>query len=92
MRASDENGNPLPFNITFVTCDVNRKTGGKLKTMKQAYMTVTERKRTADATKVNAKASQRHFSNATRNIKSVSGELNKLHIYLITRLNGIPVI
>jgi hypothetical protein len=91
MRKTDSNGNPIPFSITFVTYDKTRNTGGKLNSIKKAYMSVTEIKRTEPAKRI-PKVFQNHFSNATRNIKSANGDLVKIHIYLITRINNIPVI
>lgn len=93
MRKVDKNGNPIPFDITWCTCDVARKTGGELIRLNKAYLSGAEIKRATDLEK-SQKASKRqnHFGNATRNIKNALGDLKKVHIYLILELNGKTVL
>lgn len=94
MRNKDANGNPLPFSLEFVTCDVNRNTGGDIKRYAKAYLSGAEVDRIDQAEKIVKKRSgrQSHFKNATRNIKTTDGELHKVHIFLMTKFNGKTVI
>lgn len=90
MRKTDRNGNPIPFDVTFVTCDRQRNTGGKVKSLTGAYMNRTELDRTERERKKTGV--QYHYRNATRNLKTANGDLTKVHIYLITRFNGMIVL
>ncbi len=89
MRKTDSNGNPIPFDLSFVTCDLQRGTGGKLKTVKRARLDTRKKESTGNG---NGKATQNHYQNATRNILAPNGDHVKVHIYLTTRINGKSIV
>jgi hypothetical protein len=91
MNKCDHNQNPIPFDLTYVTADRDRNTGGKIKTAKSAYMPAKEKTR-VDKSNRSTPAAQNHFRHATRNIKTPDGNLHKIHIFLVTKFNGISVI
>jgi hypothetical protein len=74
----DGRGAPIPFSITWVTCDRNRKTGGKVKHLAAA---------------VRCGASHSLIRNKQIAVKPAdgSGHPTPVHISLITRVNGQPV-
>lgn len=93
MRQTDKNGNPQPFDITWCTCDRNRKTGGDIMRLNTAYMSGTEIRRVSELDEARKRSKrQNHFGNATRNIKDAEGNMKKVHIYLILELNGKTVL
>ena len=89
MRQTDSNGNPIPFDLSFVTCDLQRGTGGKLKTIKRARLESRGAKIEAKGKK---QPTQNHYRNATRNILAPNGDHVKVHIYLTTRINGKSIV
>lgn len=83
MRTSD--GEPIPFSITFVTCDQKKNTGGEKITLAEAVL-VGGGKSNSDSRNPN------HFENYTRNIKSAKGDrILKIHPLLVTRFNQMQI-
>lgn len=74
-----------PFEVTFVTCDRKKGTGGKKLTIKQAVID--------GGSKSNSELrNPNHGKNYTRNLRSVdSDKIIKFHPLLVTRFNGQPV-
>lgn len=91
MRKVDERGYPIPFSIKWCTLDQQRGTGGMLKELKKARMSGHERKR-AEELERPRKRTQYHYQNQTRNIVDLQGDITKVHIQLIVRINGIRVL
>lgn len=78
-------GEFVPNEITFVTNDRKKGTGGKKITIKQA-IPVGGPKSSSELRNPN------HYRNYTRNIRSVdSDKIIKIHPLLITRFNGQPI-
>lgn len=86
MTEKDGAGNPIPFSITFVTCDMRQNTGGKKITLKSAILP-------GYSTKINSKKNPNHYSNYTRNILAEGGDRPiKIHALLVTEFNGTGII
>lgn len=87
-----------PFSIDFVTCNKARKTGGEWIHLDNArthnYISKNETARLAKtqpaADVVNK--DPRHYQNSTRNLMLSNGEIRKIHIRLIRKLNGKTVL
>lgn len=80
MRGEDHD--PIPFSITFVTCDLNKDEGGDKITIKKAILVG------SGSSKSEVK-NPNHFANYTRNIRSVNSDrILKIHPPLVTRFNG----
>lgn len=83
MRGAD--GEFLPNEITFVTCDRKKGTGGKKITIKKAVPI-------GGPQSASELRNPNHYRNYTRNIRSVdSDKIIKIHPLLITRFNGQPI-
>ncbi len=92
----------LPFDITYVTADVKKGTGGKLVSIRKCTKTGYKAK---DGTKLTAATLRKlkgesiiadknpnHFGNFTRNIVIPGQEVRTVHIDLITRFNGKKIL
>jgi hypothetical protein len=80
MAKTDRAGKPLPFAITFITCDLNRKTGGER---------ISHR---ATLNKPGGANKKYHERNDVRNIRIVNSEaIRAVHPLLITHFNGKEV-
>lgn len=86
------------FSVAFVTCDKNRKTGGEwieiASARKHEYISKQEKARLE---KIQPEADvvskdPRHYENSTRNLMLANGEIRKVHIRLIRKLNGKTVL
>lgn len=85
MKRRDENGEPVPFSITFVTCNQKLNTGGEKITFEQAVL-VGGPSRSAKIKNPN------HHQNFTRNIMAADGDqIITIHPILATRFNGMGV-
>ena len=94
IETKDQDGFPVPFDISFRTLNKNSKSGGALRTLQQATILtslpkqqLTDKQKTDNlliANKPRKKPS--HFLNRTRNIKKANGEIDKVHIRLITSI------
>lgn len=82
MAETDKFGEPIPFNLTFVTCDEKRGCGGEKITLNDAICIggPSNRKMVRDP---------HHDINFTRNIRARSGDkIMTVSVLLITRFNG----
>lgn len=85
MQRRDQKGEPLPFSITFVTCDLKRVTGGEKITLQRAVLV-------GGPSKSDKIRDPKHGANFTRNIKAVDGDrIIKIRPLLVTRFNGMGV-
>ena len=92
MRKCDDRGFAVPFSLRWVTYDEARKTGGKIKNAEKAVLPTQEQRRAQGLEQPSRGRQPRHFANQTRNIKLMNGDLCKVHIYLITRINNMIVL
>ena len=92
---------PAPVSVRFVTYDRRRDTGGEFRELKAACFGSGKRKAATEAAaaaaSTAAKAPKRkraqHYKNATRNlVDKRTGNLVKVHIYLIVEVQGRAVI
>jgi hypothetical protein len=87
-----------PFDISFVTADTKRGTGGEMKTLTKAVKSGMQKKEayTQEAlpTPENKRKNPSHFENSTRNIHVLGKpkDITKVHLRLITRFNGKRVV
>jgi hypothetical protein len=80
MAKTDRNNKPVPFAITFITCDLTRKTGGERLSHR------------ATLNSPGGAHKKYHQRNDTRNIKIVNSEaVRAVHPLLITHFNGKEV-
>jgi hypothetical protein len=79
MDQTDGRGTPVPFSITWVTLDRQRRTGGKVKRMERA---------------VRCGASHSLQRNRQIAVKPAdgSGHVTPIHLRLILRVNNEPVL
>jgi hypothetical protein len=95
MERLDHKDRPIPFAITFVTADRQRKKGGKIMELNGAILSkhntlLPKYIRTVDG-HGNSKT-PRHYENSTRNVQSPDGTITKVHIRLITQFNSKKII
>lgn len=89
---------PAPVAVRFVTCDRRRKTGGEFRELKAARLGSGKRQAATKQVPVPAgppapTRKANHYANATRNlVNTLTGELVKVHIYLIVAVQGRKVI
>ncbi|WP_400194054.1 hypothetical protein [Hymenobacter sp. B81] len=99
---------PAPVSVRYVTCDRRRKTGGEFRELKAARLGRGQRTESrtlraatpaentaagADVRPVPVPKNPNHYANATRNLVDTrTGELVKVHIYLIVAVQGRKVI
>jgi hypothetical protein len=87
-----------PFSVRFVTCDVNRETGGKFLEWEDCRLSkqLHERRGTKPAGPAAAEApglQPSHYANGTRNlVVGRSTQVRKIHIWLILAFNGQKVV
>lgn len=80
MRGQDRER--IPFELTFVTCDMKKNTGGEKITLKEAVLM-------GGSSSKGESRNPNHYSNYTRNIKALKGDrIIKIHPLLVTRFNG----
>lgn len=85
MAKTDRKGNPVPFSITFVTCNLKQDTGGEKITLKEAVCIGGPSNRKMER-------NPKHAENFTRNIRAKDGDrFIKIHALLVTRFNGKKV-
>ncbi len=82
MDSRNSAGEPIPFSLTFITCDLNKQTGGE----RRSYEGVTLAG--GSFGKKDSVKNANHFDNGTRNIM-IPGKPRPrtIHIDLITHLN-----
>lgn len=92
MRLLDEDKNPIPFCLTVRTFSRNDKSGGQIRTFKNATLLqppkAPGKTRLADPTLFKK---PNHFVNRTRNIKDETG-ISKINILFIISFNNLDVI
>ena len=98
MEMLDGEGNPLRFQIRFITANRSNKTGGEIIEVIDARKCIGTRKGEIvfDKREKHAENSQitrnpNHFANSTRNIILANGAIRKVHIRLITVFNNQKV-
>ncbi len=99
MDELDENGLPVRFQISFVTADRKKKTGGEIIEVKGARKCVVGNRNGKPVfdTREKAGASGRitrppnHWANSTRNIILPNGGIRTVHIRLIIEFNNKKV-
>lgn len=90
-------GEPIPFTIEFITCDMKRGTGGERIKLKRAGIFTKGAKFLSDkplpaAKEGSAPGTSSNWRNAIRNIQCMdTGKPYKIHLLLIERINGITV-
>lgn len=85
MQLRGEDGELIPFSISFVTLDEKLGTGGKKITLDQAVLV-------GGPGGKNKKRNPNHFENYTRNIRHLEGDrIIKIHALLVTRFNGMRI-
>lgn len=93
MREMENATTPVKFTIAGRKFSANNKTGGKPYFYRNAELLkppkIKGNKRLADITPFKK---PRHFENRTRNIKTETGEIQKINILFIEKFNGITVI
>lgn len=97
MEAVDQMGNPIPFNIEFVTANEATGEGGEIKRYVNAIMLSHNHHRVNKGKKIRQIKSSRkranHWRNATRNIQlKGDNRIRKINIWLITQFNDEPVV
>ena len=85
------------FDIRFITCNLQKKTGGEQYDLKKVckYKNPSHSQQKAiEAAQAKTKNSKNpnHYENATRNLKLENGELVKIHIRLIRKINDKTVL
>ncbi|AOR28919.1 hypothetical protein FORMB_18890 [Formosa sp. Hel1_33_131] len=91
----DHEGNAIPFDVTFRTYQKFSKTGGKHLEYNQVKKLRSKKSTPSMASMLVAlqsptgvKRNPRHYENRTRNLELQNGETKKIHIRLITSING----
>ncbi len=96
-----ETGNP--FSISYVTLDIKRKTGGKIKKVLSAVLCGakpptenTKKLPTAKSLRAKPKRNPNHWDNQTRALQVLingvpTSHIRKFHIFLITEFNNKAV-
>lgn len=97
MTAHDSKGNPIPFSISYLSADLEAKTGGQWKHHPIAFCSFQNRSGTKNYTGASAEKKRpkktNHWLNATRNIYlQQANQLHCIHIWLIFEFNGKEVI
>lgn len=93
----DENKNPVPFSVTYVTCDIERKKGGDIIKLEKCMLSkknVDYEKsgfQDPDAPVTGFTKNPNHYGHATRNVVLPNGHVKKIHIRLILEFNGQKV-
>lgn len=88
-----------PFDLSVVTCNLEKNTGGILYHIKNAtkneWVSAEEfhkQEKLQPRSKMRLKKDPRHYANSTRNILLINGDLFKIHIRLVTTFNNKTVI
>lgn len=86
MDMKNEDGFPIPFDFTFITCNLSKNTGGKRIACKNVII--------VGGSISNSKVKdQDHFKNYTRNFRSADNqEIRQFHPPLVETFNGMKVV
>jgi len=83
------------FSISFVTADRSRKSGGEIREYEDCVLSSIKDDKFRTSSRHNENPfiikRQNHYAHATRNILLPNGKIRKIHIWLITRINGNKV-
>lgn len=88
---------PKPFSIAFVTCDINRKSGGEIIRLDNVILSFNENKaeklgfEMPEAAVTGFSKRANHYENASRNVLLQNGLRKKFHIRLLLEFNGKKV-
>lgn len=86
MQMRDSEQKLIPFQLTFITCDLKQQTGGKRISYDAAVLVGSGASRSDDR-------NPSHFSNYTRNLKGEGTEaIRKFHPLLVESFNGKTVV
>jgi hypothetical protein len=97
MDMLDGDGNPVAFDIKFVTADEKRNTGGQIISLQGVKKCVGKRDGkviydTRPKNELNVVTKNpHHWEHATRNLILPNGQIRKCHIRLIIEFNGKKV-
>lgn len=92
-----EMNEPKPFSISFVTCDVNRKSGGEIIKFENVILSINESRSSGlgfnspDPALTSFSKDPNHYEHATRNLLLKNGMRKKFHIRLLLEFNGQKV-
>lgn len=98
MEQLDERARPRPFSVEYVTCDLNRDTGGEIVYLNNVILTkhvdLWQGKRRTQRQRRAAKGKKSSLEeNGTRNFyHTISGQIRQAHIRLITKYNNYEII
>jgi hypothetical protein len=97
MDKKDRKGNAIPFKVEFITADLQRNTGGEVRSLTNAVMVTPsfwrKKKKVMVHTTLTPKKGQNHYENMTRNIRQLNDTATvKIHIWLITKFNNENVV
>jgi len=85
MQMRSQDGQLIPFSITFVTADLKQGSGGKRITYKEAVLV-------GNAISKSDQRNPDHFANYTRNLMGFeTNEIRKFHPLLVDTFNGKTV-
>lgn len=86
MDMKGDDGQPIPFNFTFITCNLKKNTGGKRIKCENVIII-------GGSVSSGAKKDQDHYKNYTRNFRSVNNqEIRQFHPPLVETFNGMKVV
>lgn len=95
--ALDQMNEPKPFSVSFVTCDINRKTGGDIIKLDDVILSFNENKaeklgfETPEPNVTGYSKRANHYEHASRNVLLKNGMRKKIHIRLLLEFNGKKV-
>lgn len=103
MKATDEAGQLIPFSITVIANNKQKKTGGQIidypKAIAVAHKGEAQQEQTSEGVPSQPRLSKNplHFKNSTRNIEEIVGghrtnRIRKINVMLITHFNGKKMI
>lgn len=95
MDRLDHRSKPIPFALTFITADRNRKVGGEIKEIKGAILSKHNKALPIHMRRVDGFGGSKKpasYENATRNVQSPEGSIIKVHIRLIKSFNDQIII
>lgn len=95
MDRLDHRKQPIPFNVSFVTADRKRNSGGEIKSISGGILSKHNKSLPIHMRRVDGGGGSikpASHENATRNIQDPSGSIVKMHIRLLISFNGLNVI
>ena len=101
IMESTVEGRPMQFDLTVISFDDKRKTGGELMEFKKVSLndvkfdykqTVPEQFRREQPVRISLSKNPKHRENKTKNLRLANGQIRKIHIRFITQFNSMQVI